>query len=81
MLLQSHSGAVHLLPALPPALPSGEARGLLARGGFQVDICWRQGQLDQAVIRSAAPRPCRVRYRGRTLQVPVPAVLSASDFA
>ncbi len=72
---------IHLLPALPSAWPSGEARGLLARGGFEVDIVWRDGRLAEARIRSSSPRACRVRYRGRTLIVQTPVSLRESSFS
>ncbi len=72
---------IHLLPALPSAWPDGEARGLRARGGFEVDLFWREGRLAEARIRSPRPRPCLVRYRGRTIEVQAPASVGESAFS
>jgi alpha-L-fucosidase 2 len=60
MLVQSHTGRIHLLPALPKAWPTGKVTGLCARGGFEVDMSWADGRLTQAVIHSKSGLPCRV---------------------
>ena len=73
MLLQSHAGQIHLLPALPPAWPTGSARGLCARGGFVVDMAWRDGKLTGAVIKSKLGRPCKVRFGQAVAEFPTAA--------
>lgn len=61
MLLQSHSGEVALLPALPSAWPSGQVRGLRARGGLEIDLAWRQGRVAVATLNARVPGRHRIR--------------------
>jgi alpha-L-fucosidase 2 len=73
MLLQSHDGLLNLLPARPDAWDSGEVKGLKARGGYEVDMRWKDGKLNRVVVRSSIGGNCRLRVpnalTGTTLQV------------
>ena len=63
MLLQSHAGEIHLLPALPKAWDTGHVKGLRARGGFEVDMAWENRQLTEARLHSTLGKDCTVRTR------------------
>ncbi|UCE40160.1 MAG: glycoside hydrolase family 95 protein [Candidatus Aminicenantes bacterium] len=73
MLLQSHCRDSHgdyvleLLPALPSAWPTGHVKGLCARGGFEVDIRWIDGELIEAKILSKAGLRCSVKYQDKSV--------------
>ncbi len=62
MLLHSHRGEIHLLPALPKAWPEGRMTGLRTRGGFIVDMIWRDGELASASIQATREGAAAVRY-------------------
>jgi alpha-L-fucosidase 2 len=67
MLLQSQTGEIALLPALPAAWPTGSVHGLCARGGFVVDLAWSAGRLRSAAIMSRHESSVPVRYRGKAM--------------
>jgi alpha-L-fucosidase 2 len=77
MLVQSHEGAIHLLPALPAAWSSGFVTGLRARGGFTVDMRWTNGWLTTATIHGVIGTNCVVRYGREIKRIKIPAGDSA----
>ncbi|MCP5523689.1 MAG: glycoside hydrolase N-terminal domain-containing protein [Verrucomicrobiales bacterium] len=64
MLLQSETGDIELLPALPEAWPAGSVKGLRARGGFTVDCSWKDGRITDYHVRSSEPREVKVHVNG-----------------
>jgi alpha-L-fucosidase 2 len=64
MLLQSHAGEIELLPALPKAWPAGNVAGLRARGGFTVDIEWKDGKVTDYRIAAKEAQSVKVRVNG-----------------
>jgi alpha-L-fucosidase 2 len=63
MLMQSHSGEISLLPALPSEWPTGRVTGLRGRGNYTIDIQWDKGQLSNATLVSGITQTCRLRTK------------------
>ncbi len=69
MLLQSQGGEIEFLPALPRAWPNGSVRGLCARGGYVIDMAWKQGRLQSATILSRSGGTAQLRYGDRIMKM------------
>lgn len=67
MLMQSHDGAIYLLPALPDAWPKGSVQGLAARGGFKIDLEWEGKNITKLVVYSTLGGNCRLRLNQQVL--------------
>lgn len=61
MFLQSHDGAIHVLPALPDVWKEGNVTGLMARGGFEVDLSWKNNEVENITVFSKLGGNCRLR--------------------
>lgn len=61
MLMQSYDGFIYLLPALPSQWKEGEVKGLMARGGFELNLKWKNGKVERLTIKSHAGGNCRLR--------------------
>jgi alpha-L-fucosidase 2 len=72
MLVQSHGGTVHLLPALPKAWPTGSISGVGVRGGGTLDIAWTGGKLTRATLRCRQGGRFALRYEGKSAELAVP---------
>lgn len=68
MLVQSHSGYLDILPSLPTSVQDGEIKGLCARGGFELDMKWKNGRLSALNILSKAGNICTIKYAGKELK-------------
>ena len=67
MLMQSHMGFIHILPALPDAWSEGEVKGICAKGGFDIDIAWKEGRPTEIIVKSKNGERCNLRYGNSTL--------------
>lgn len=67
MLMQSENGTIHLLPAIPDIWSEGSVVGLRARGNFTIDIVWKEGKLESAIIHSGSGGKCNLHYEGNNI--------------
>jgi alpha-L-fucosidase 2 len=87
MLAQSHMGYVHLLPALPEQWSEGEVKGMKLRGGYELDMTWKDGAPTRVLVRNSAGKDgnLRVVLQGKSMEFQIAAgqriELSASSFA
>ena len=70
MLIQSHTRFIDILPALPAALASGEVKGICARGGFIMNIKWKDGKLQHLTVTSKAGMLLTLRYNNKVVVIP-----------
>lgn len=69
MLMQSHQGYIHLLPALPEQWPNGSISGLRARGGFEINMEWENGEIIDLQIKSLAGNILRIKYGEKYMEM------------
>jgi len=80
MLVQSHTGEIHLLPALPDAWADGSLRGMRARGGLEIDMQWRGGRATTAVLQAGSDGKFTLRAPGgQQIDGPVTVELKAGQ--
>lgn len=70
MLVQSHGGYIEILPSLPGAWANGSFRGIKARGNFEIDAEWNDGEIISLMITSGSGNDCVVKYQGKTFSFP-----------
>ncbi|MGQ7869226.1 glycoside hydrolase family 95 protein [Sunxiuqinia sp. sy24] len=67
MLLQSHNNLIHLLPALPSSWKKGHIEGIKARGNFELDLYWKNGQLEKVTVYSNSNHDCNLKYMDKEI--------------
>jgi alpha-L-fucosidase 2 len=73
MLIQSHGGVIHLLPALPAKWNNGTAKGLKARGGFELDFEWKNGKIKRGTIKGIPGTTGKLKVNGQESAFTIPA--------
>ena len=68
LIVQSHQGYIDILPALPVEIPNGAIKGLRTRGGFIIDLSWKDGVLTTLEIQSSAGGKCSIHYQDKKIE-------------
>ncbi|MDG2357396.1 MAG: glycoside hydrolase family 95 protein [Polaribacter sp.] len=68
MLMQSHEGYIHILPAKPKNWKNGEIKGLRARGAFETDISWKNSAMENITIKSLKGKKCKLKYGDKIIE-------------
>jgi alpha-L-fucosidase 2 len=69
MIMQSHQGYIDLLPSLPQQWSNGKISGLRARGGFEIDMEWKESEITKLVVKSLAGNDLKIHFNDKEIEM------------